>query len=39
WADLELGRNSMILAAEKVLPILQEATKAEADWTQEPVLA
>ena len=34
WSDLELGRNSMILMAEKVLPILQEATKHEEDWKQ-----
>ena len=34
WADLELGRNSMKLMAEKVLPVLQEATKHEEDWKQ-----
>jgi len=35
WTDYELGRNSMILMGEKVMPILQEATKAEADWQPE----
>lgn len=32
WTDVDLGRNSMILMAEKVLPALQEATKSEIDW-------
>ena len=35
WTDLELGRKSMILMGEKVLPILQEATKHEEDWKPE----
>lgn len=39
WADLELGRNSMIQMAEKVLPALQEATKSEADWAPEIISA
>ena len=29
WTDYDLGRRSMILMGEKVLPLLQEATKAE----------
>ena len=29
WTDYELGRKGMILMADKVLPILTEATKAE----------
>lgn len=33
WTDIDMGRKSMILTAEKVLPILQEATKAEEDWS------
>lgn len=37
WTDLELGRNSMILCGEKVLPILQQATKSEPDWRQQQV--
>ena len=32
WTDIDLGRNSMILCAEKVMPILQEATKSEPEW-------
>lgn len=32
WTDEELGRDSMILCAEKVMPILEEATKHEEDW-------
>ena len=39
WTDINLGRNSMILMAEKVLPILQEATKHEEDWTQEKAVS
>ena len=35
WTDLEIGRNSMILMSEKVLPILEEATKHEEDWKPE----
>ncbi len=30
WTDYDLGRNSMILMAEEVLPLLQDATRAEA---------
>lgn len=30
WTDYDLGRRSMILMAEKVLPMLQDATRAEA---------
>lgn len=37
WTDVNLGRKSMILMAEKVLPILQEATKHEEDWQPETV--
>lgn len=29
WTDYDLGRKGMILMAEKVMPILNEATKAE----------
>ncbi len=29
WTDYDLGRKSMILMGEKVLPMLQEATKSE----------
>lgn len=29
WTDYDLGRNSMVLMAEKVMPILGEATKDE----------
>jgi alkanesulfonate monooxygenase SsuD/methylene tetrahydromethanopterin reductase-like flavin-dependent oxidoreductase (luciferase family) len=29
WTDYDLGRNSMILMGEKVLPVLQDATKSE----------
>ncbi|GAB5445316.1 LLM class flavin-dependent oxidoreductase [Gymnodinialimonas sp.] len=29
WTDYDLGRNSMILMGEKVLPMLQDATKSE----------
>lgn len=29
WTDYEMGRDSMILMGEKVMPILDEATKAE----------
>ncbi|MGJ8625267.1 MAG: LLM class flavin-dependent oxidoreductase [Yoonia sp.] len=29
WTDYDLGREGMILMAEKVMPILDEATKAE----------
>lgn len=31
WTDYDLGRESMILMAEKVLPTLQEVTKSEKD--------
>lgn len=31
WTDYDLGRESMILMGEKVLPILQDATKSETD--------
>jgi len=27
WTDIDLGRQSMILMAEKVMPLLDEATK------------
>ena len=30
WTDYDLGREGMILMAEKVMPILDEATKSEA---------
>ena len=30
WTDFELGRQSMILMAEEVMPLLNEATKSEA---------
>ena len=39
WTDYELGRQSMILTAEKVLPKLQEATKSEPDWAPETAAA
>ena len=39
WTDVELGRKSMTLCAEKVMPILDEATKAEADWRPETAMA
>jgi alkanesulfonate monooxygenase SsuD/methylene tetrahydromethanopterin reductase-like flavin-dependent oxidoreductase (luciferase family) len=29
WTDYDLGRKGMILMAEKVMPILDEATKSE----------
>ena len=29
WTDYDLGRKGMILMAEKVMPILNEATKSE----------
>ena len=32
WTDYDLGRQSMILCAEEVMPILSEATKSEPDW-------
>jgi len=35
WTDYNLGRKSMILMAEKVMPILNEATKNEEDWKPE----
>ena len=39
WTDIELGRESMILMGEKVLPKLQEATKSEPDWQPEKATA
>ena len=33
WADYNLGRDGMILMAEKVMPILTEATKSEPAYT------
>ena len=33
WTDYDLGRDSMILMAEKVLPILTEATKSEPAYS------
>lgn len=30
WTDYDLGRRSMILMAEKVLPLLENATSREA---------
>lgn len=39
WTDVELGRQSMILCAENVMPILQEATKSEPDWQPETQVA
>ena len=39
WTDYELGKNSMVLMAEKVLPILQEATKHEEDWNQDKMVS
>ena len=33
WTDYDLGRKGMILMAEKVMPILTEATKAEPTAT------
>lgn len=38
WTDYDLGRESMILMAEKVMPILNEATKSEPAYS-EPALA
>jgi alkanesulfonate monooxygenase SsuD/methylene tetrahydromethanopterin reductase-like flavin-dependent oxidoreductase (luciferase family) len=32
WTDYDLGRDSMILMAEKVMPRLEEATKSEPEW-------
>lgn len=32
WTDYDLGRDSMILMAEKVMPILENATKSEDAW-------
>ena len=32
WTDYDLGRQSMILMAEEVMPRLEEATKAEPEW-------
>jgi alkanesulfonate monooxygenase SsuD/methylene tetrahydromethanopterin reductase-like flavin-dependent oxidoreductase (luciferase family) len=34
WADYDLGREGMILMAEKVMPILDEATKAEPAYSE-----
>jgi len=39
WTDYDLGRKSMILMAEKVMPILDEATKHEEDWKPEVAAA
>ena len=39
WTDYELGKKSMVLMAEKVLPILQEATKHEEDWNQNKLVS
>ena len=39
WTDYDLGRESMILCAEQVLPKLQEATKSEPDWEPGTVAA
>lgn len=39
WTDKDLGRDSMILTAEKVMPILEEATKHETDWAPVSVPA
>jgi alkanesulfonate monooxygenase SsuD/methylene tetrahydromethanopterin reductase-like flavin-dependent oxidoreductase (luciferase family) len=33
WTDYDLGRNSMILMGEKVMPILDEATKSETPYS------
>ncbi|MEP2780866.1 MAG: LLM class flavin-dependent oxidoreductase [Pseudoruegeria sp.] len=38
WTDYDLGRESMTLMAEKVMPILDEATKSEPAYS-EPALA
>ena len=38
WTDYDLGRESMILMAEKVMPILTEATKSEPAYA-EPAVA
>jgi alkanesulfonate monooxygenase SsuD/methylene tetrahydromethanopterin reductase-like flavin-dependent oxidoreductase (luciferase family) len=32
WSDYELGRKSMILMGEKVMPLLDEATKSETPY-------
>ena len=34
WTDYELGREGMILMAEKVMPILTEATKSEPAYAE-----
>ena len=34
WTDYDLGREGMILMAEKVMPILTEATKSEPDYAE-----
>ncbi|MEM7042184.1 MAG: LLM class flavin-dependent oxidoreductase [Pseudomonadota bacterium] len=36
WTDVELGRQSMILMAEEVMPILNEATKSKATVSSIP---
>ncbi len=33
WANYDLGRNSMILTGEKVMFILDEATKSETPYS------
>ncbi len=35
WTDYDLGREGMILMAEKVMPILTEATKSEPAYTHD----
>ena len=32
WTDYDLGRQSMILMAEEVMPKLEDATKSEPEW-------
>lgn len=34
WTDYDLGREGMVLMAEKVMPILTEATKAEPAYAE-----
>jgi hypothetical protein len=32
WTDYDLGRNSMALMGEKVMPLLNEMTKSETSY-------